>query len=260
MSIVATLKLHEGLVIGADSSAHIYQTIPNVGPRLIKDYAHGQKIFRVKDLKIAIVAYGMSNIGARSVASLFQEFIRVKGTNFNESIGVQDIAQSFYYMMKERYDQFYGAVIMADRPEMGFLITGYSKNDLVAHEFEFVLPHDLGIKRIKEQHFFGLEWRGVKAPFERLYKGYDPKIIDDLISQFNLSKPEVEDLLSKHQTPVDYTGMPLADGVEFIKHILNTTVNHSKFELGNPTCLPPIDLVVLTKEKYEVVEGKTAFI
>ena len=256
MSIIATLKLHDGLVLGADSSTHIFQTIPNVGPRLIKDYPNGQKIFRIKDLKIVVLTYGMGNIGARSVSSLMQEFTRVKGANFNESIGVQDIAQSLYYMMKEKYDQFYGAVPQNERPELGFLILGYSKTDLVAHEFEFSLPHDLGIKRIKEQHFFGLEWRGETIPFERLHRGYDRNMVEELISKYNLSKPELEDLMAKYETPVNYTGMPLNDGVEFIRHILNTTINYGKFDLGNPPCKAPIDIVVVTKEKYEVVEGK----
>ena len=165
MSIVAALKLHDGLVLGADSSSHIFQNIPEEGPKQIKHYTSGQRIFRVKDLKIAVFTHGISNIGARSVASLFQEFCRVKGANYTEAIGVQDVAQTLFFAMREKYEQHYGTVPVAERPPLGFMILGFSKNDLFPQEFEFTFPHDLGIKRVKEPHFFGLEWRGTTHPF-----------------------------------------------------------------------------------------------
>lgn len=250
MSIIATLKLHEGIIVGADSSCHVYQTIPNVGPSLVKIYEGGQRIYRVKDLKIVILTYGAGNIGARSIASYIQEFSRTKGANYNESIVVQDVAQTLFYMIKEKYDQFYGAVVMKERPELGFMIMGYSKNDLVPQEFEFSFPHDLGIKRVKEQHFFGLEWRGNTLPYERLHRGYDRNMVHELIQNFNLSKPEVDEVIARFEPTVYYGGLTLSEGVGLLKHVLHTTINYEKLNTGYPQSLAPINMAVITKEKY----------
>ena len=91
-------------------------------------------------------------------------------------------------------------------------------------------------------------------PFERLHKGCDRHLVKEISTHFNLSFPEVEELVAKYETPVVYNGMPLAEGVEYVKHILNTTINYGRFNAAAQRCNAPVDIVVITKEKYQEVE------
>ena len=55
MSIVASVKVNDGIVLGADSAATISaQVAPNI-VQSVKTYQNAQKIYRIADLKAAIL-------------------------------------------------------------------------------------------------------------------------------------------------------------------------------------------------------------
>ena len=74
MSIVASVKVYDGIVIGAESMTQLFANVPgNPQPVCIKAYSHARKIFQVG--RLGILTFGGGNIGNRSIES-FVETLR----------------------------------------------------------------------------------------------------------------------------------------------------------------------------------------
>jgi hypothetical protein len=256
MSIVASVKVNDGIVLGADSATTISaQVAPNI-IQPVKTYQNAQKIYRVTDLKVAILTYGIGNIGQRSITSLIYEFNNsIVREKFNSENSIEEIANSLLVFIKGKYDEAFSQIEMPHRNQLqlGMFVAGFSDSDIMASEWEFSLPSDTAVKKVREQSSIGLSWRGMIIPFHRIYKGFDPRLIDELIKKYNLNHDEVLNVINKYQTPVAFNGMPLLDAIEFLKFVLLTTINNFKFEVGFQLCSEPIDIVVITRKEFKEV-------
>ena len=76
MTICVSVKVSEGLVLAADSTAAIQGQIVGQtgGPQILKTYDNARKLSHIKDYPIGTLTWGMSLVGARSVESLIKEF------------------------------------------------------------------------------------------------------------------------------------------------------------------------------------------
>src|ERR1700688_4142284 len=164
MSVVATVKVYDGIVLGAESMTQLIATI-NGQPQLIKSYENAQKLFEVGGpeggLPIGILTSGIGNIGRRSMESFVREFSRSEPHGEDQAIEVEQTARRFYMFMKNHYDQAFGAVPIEQRPAMGFMVAGYSDGQHLASEWEFVLPLNAEPIPARGQNDVGASWRGV---------------------------------------------------------------------------------------------------
>src|SRR5579872_1202137 len=77
MSIVATVKVYDGVVIGAESMTQLLTRVGDGQPVCIKAYSHAQKIFRVGE-SVGALTFGGGNIGNRSMESFAHEFSEIE--------------------------------------------------------------------------------------------------------------------------------------------------------------------------------------
>ena len=74
MSIVVSVKVRDGIVLGTESMTQIYMRSPDGKMGVAQTYSNAKKLFRVAQLKIGIMTYGAGNVGTRSIQGLLEDF------------------------------------------------------------------------------------------------------------------------------------------------------------------------------------------
>jgi hypothetical protein len=268
MSIVATVKVYDGIVLGSESMTSLTQGIGGQ-QRLVKAYENAQKLFQVGDLPVGVLTYGAGNIGRRSIESFVREFSRAeKDLSKNATVeqphlvNVEQIARRFHVFMQRSYSEGYGILPIEEQPTMGFVIAGYSDSEHLASEWEFVLPIHPEPQLVRPQMEIGASWRGVSAPFSRLMFGIDPGY-EDVLLEDGATAEEIERLRRAVQggaTQIAFDGMPLQDAIGCCKFIIQTTISWCTYALGIATCGGPIKLATITSNGFEWVTRPKTYI
>ncbi len=247
MSIVATVKVYDGIVLGAESMTQLTAVI-NGQQQVIKAYENAQKLFHIGELPIGVLTYGIGNIGQRSIESFVHEFSQMEKTRAQGKINVERTAHRFFDFMKRHYTKAFGAM-PEPKPAMGFMIAGYSDEEHLASEWEFLLPHHQSPQRVRNQNEVGAAWRGVGSPFSRLFFGLEPMLESQLV-QAGMPPAELERLknvASGIATQVAFDGMPLQDAIGFCRFIIQTTIGWCTYATGAAACGGPIRLATITR-------------
>ena len=246
MSIVACVKVHDGIGLGADSMSQIIGKGPQgqIGP--IKAYENAQKLFQIGALPVGVATYGIGNFGPRSVGSFLLEFGRRKDLKDN----VEDLAVELHKFLGSAHEDLYGKLPEEQKPVLGLVVAGYSANKLLAEEWEFVIPKDSAPKSVRDADKFGASWRGISIFFTRLYRGYDPRITDGLkksgVPDEIIAK--VSNVAGEYGMPIAFDGMPLQDAIDFLSFILRTTIDATRFVVGLASCGGPLSVAIITRE------------
>lgn len=247
MSIIASVKVHDGIALGADSASQIFGKDPQGQVGVIKAFQNAQKLYQIGELPIGVGTYGIGNLGPRSIGSFILEF----GQDIKLHDSVERVAIELYKFILTEYDSVYGNIAPESKPELGFLVGGYSSNQPLAEEWEFTIPKDAAPKKVRESNRFGASWRGISLPFTRLHRGVDPRLLPELkkagIQDETLD--QIKTVANGMSMPVVFDGMPLQDALDFLSFILRTTIDVSRFEPGQPACGGPLTTAVITKGK-----------
>ena len=250
MTIAASVKVRDGIVLATDSMVQINTRLPNGEFAVIKSYRHGLKLFRILEKSIGVMSWGIGNIGARSIEGLIQDFCQESSTYVKEDAKTKDWAKGLQLFIKTIYDDTFAQTDIKQRPVLGFFVGGYSSQPQFAEEYEFLLPQKEAIKLVRPADKFGASWRGIVLPFRRLYHGFDSRIPDELKS-LGVSDEILNKVFrsGKWNLPFVYDGMPLQDAVDHAIFILKTTIDTATFEVGPaPTCGGPIQAAAITPD------------
>lgn len=248
MSIVACVKVFDGLVLGAESMTQVFA---NVGGQTqhIKSYSNARKLFQIGSLPVGVLTYGAGNIGNRSIESFLEEF-SAKYTPKDEHRRIDQITAALHKFMREPYDEAFKQVDAAQKPQLGFYVAGYSTGQHLGSEFEFLLPQATPPMPARSDDRLGASWRGVSFPFSRLFVGVDPRI-EALLAKVGVSPDTIQKLhelvTQDLTTKVVFDGMPIQDAVGFCRFIIDTTVGTAKYEIGMPSCGGPVHMAVITR-------------
>jgi len=228
------------------------QTQPGGPIEFIKSYSNASKLFKVKDLSVGLMSYGIGNIGNRSIQGFISDFELPEGA----SNSVEAIAASLLEYFRSAYDAEYSSLSEDQQPGLGFFVAGYSNREPFPEEWEFLFPRDYTVQSVRPKELFGTSWRGVEIPFMRLYKGYDPRFPQMLIDAGIDSNvvEQIGSVVPQLESPVVYDGMPVQDAINFAAFILRTTIGMATFEAGVPSCGGPLQMAtILPDGRFEWV-------
>lgn len=241
MTICASVKVRDGLVLGTDSMTQIWATDQNGNRGPIKTYSNARKLFQIKDLPIGVMTYGIGNLGQRSIQGVLREF----SETYNGADDIKAVSENAFAFLNKEYQTAVGSK-PGPGDVLGIYIAGYSPREPFPEEWEFLLPMDTTIKTVRAPVNFGASWRGIDSPFTRLYAGYDPRMITELEKMG--VQPDAITKVKQFVSPMIFDGMPLQDAVDFAIFILDTTIGMSKFELGWPVCGGSLQLASVLPE------------
>jgi hypothetical protein len=256
MTVVVALKASEGLVLGSDSAVSLRAAEGGI----LNVFEYGDKLSPIKDYPIGTLTWGIGSVGDRPIKSLISEFsdglesfLRVTTSYATPKYTVQEIAQKLHTFMKEKYAQ------AGEQSVLGMYIGGYSEGRFFPEEYEFGIPGSDEVTRIFPDRdgkpAFGFIWRGTPAPITRLIKGYDirtPKIFKGDTPLTDEEKKALDRL--NYIIPIG--SMPLQDGIDLVKFLVNTAIGISRFGLGAPVCGGEIDIAVVTRDGFRWVKKK----
>ncbi len=259
VTIIANVKVQDGIVLATDSMSQIVNRNEAGEIQFVKAYSNAKKLFQVRKLPMGIMSYGLGSIGVRSIENLVLEFSRDLGKYAKEPYTVEVVCRALHTFIKDIYDTAFHEIPIKQKRQhlrLGFFISGYSPKKFLAHTWEFELPDAKDIREVRAEDKFGSSWRGVPIPFGRLYNGFDPRIAKAL-RDAGVADEIVKQILTveKWRLPINYTGMPVQDAVNFAVYILETTIGAATFELGVPSCGGPLQVAVVRPgEEWEWVQ------
>lgn len=213
MTIAVSIKVGEGLVLAADSTAsHFSQGT------LVQSYHHARKLLQLSDFPVGVMTYGLGNIAGRNLESLVAEFERGIGrVDTAGNYSVEQLSQRLHDFILAKYDVTYPAPALLppppaqdataaasgapppdgaaapdagdgaapapaqpaandDRPLLGVVVGGYSHNEFFPDSFQFAIP-GMPVSEIwpdvAAHQLYGVRWWGQTAPIERIYLGCD---------------------------------------------------------------------------------------
>lgn len=245
MTIVASVKSRDGLILAADSMTTV--TVPGpTGPQFFKAYENGRKLYQMRDLPVGAVTYGLGNIGSRSIEGLVLEACKQMP---HDVTAVDDVARGLYEYLHHEYDAAFEGVEQEQRPACGFLVGGYSEGEAFARLFEFEFPVADGPTENLGPEQFGSAWRGVDFPFVRLWRGFAPALLNSLATEEGIALERINALVAPLEIGVAYEGMPVQDAVNFATYILDTTIGFSRFAPGIAACGGPLQVAAILPDK-----------
>lgn len=242
MTICASVKVQDGIVLGTDSMTQIVSR-GTLGETLVqKAYANARKLFQIDHLPIGVMSWGAGNLGPRTVESLVLEYGRDRVPG---SLVVNDVATALLGFLEPLYNAQFGGLPDDEKPVMGFFLGGYSPDQPLAEECQFQFP-DAGVMRVREPTTFGASWRGIDRPFSRLFFGHDPEM-ERILRDGGVPDKYVDALFSSERWgfAVIFDGMPIQDAVHFAEYILRTTIGATEFQVGAPSCGGPLQIAAI---------------
>lgn len=254
MTIIASVKARDGIVLATDSMSQITASdeAGNIG--IIKTYRNARKLFQIRDLPIGVMSYGLGNIGTRSMESLILEFSRRLEELVGQDCSVEAVANGLNGYIRGIYDEAFQTVSIEEKRQrlrLGFFIGGYSTAEYLADEWEFELPDVRPLREVRTSDKFGSSWRGIPVPFERLFNGFDPRIRPAL-QKAGVSVKIIKEVfkVDNWRMPIVYDGMPVQDAINFAVYILEVTIGAATFELGPAqTCGGPLQVAAILPDK-----------
>lgn len=247
VTIVASVKVHDGIVLGADSMTQLWGDVQPGVPQFLKAYDHAQKLYQIAGLPVGAMAYGVGNIGPRSIGSLMAEYSRKLGAT-----DVRGITEGLFTFLKGVHEQQFANVAVEQRPALGVYVGGYSPDGQLPEEWEFQIPSPEGLKSVRPADAFGASWRGIHVPFSRLFAGIDPRMLQELVAA-GVNQDQLNALSTKYRSAIMFDGMPIQEAIEFVAFILETTINAAKFEVGVASCGGPLWIAVATTKEFKWV-------
>lgn len=243
MTIVASVKVRDGLILATDGMTQIQGGPPGQPPGVVKSYENARKLFQVGELPIGVMTFGLGNIGQRSIEGLMLEF---SSTVVGQNKKVETVAKALFEFIKGKYEeQGFGG---EGSPGLGFYIAGYSPQSHFPDEWEFQLPRDTQPLQVRDEQDFGANWRGIDFPFTRLWKGFATRIPAQLAEK-GWTEEEIGELLGGLEAPAVYDGMPVQDAVNFAVYILRVTIGYTEFSVGPSPCGGPIQVATVLPDK-----------
>jgi hypothetical protein len=289
MSIVVAANFADGVVLGADTSVNIpgppsdYQEPlpPGVAQfgNVLKVFEGRETLVPLGQRPIGIAMYGTPQIGNRSIESHLHEFItRDPNGVISGETTVQAVAEelrTFFADLHERivlpflegfrkrpYDQ----IPEQERPGFGFVLAGYSAKSYLGEIWQVYVPTHKEAIQLRKPGDYSLNWIGSIDQINRYMKGYSDEMLAELRQYLEKTHPitfsseqnEINSILAKSEYIIPTTVMPLAVGIEFVRFLVQLTIDHHRFAMGPAYVAggPKIGVVSYAGKPFEILEMK----
>jgi 20S proteasome alpha/beta subunit len=260
MTIVVTVKVTDGIVLGADSAATFYLQTP--GGTMAKIYNHANKIFNLRKVwSIGAMVYGSGGIGAASVETLSKDLRRRFSDRTNQDYYLRDGAFTIEEVAIKARKFFYEeSFLRAYNPPpadffMGYRVCGYSAGHDLPEIWEFgiVGPNCDPPSCVQNRDQFGLRWAGENEALDRLILGVTSGIQGWLVQKGFVQPQDAEaaylEIVNQSAYPLYQPAMPIQDAIGVARFAVETAIGYAKYGMRQETIGGPIELAAITKHE-----------
>ncbi len=283
MTICVSVKVSEGLVLAADSTAAVQGIVRDPSGQntagILKTYDNVRKLSHIKDYPIGTLSWGTALIGARSVESLIKEYEyslpsmqeeheKRRGARITSqkeeppfTYSVREIASGLMAHISNSYRVEFDNFPEAQKPPLGVLVSGYSSGQFFPEQWRIDLrqPNELVELRPDQngKPNFGANWFGLTDAINRLHKGVEDGAILKLAERLQVPSEEALKFFAEFEYPVVFDGMPLQDAIDYAAYLVNVVIGRFRFVIGAPLCGGEIDAAVITPNAFTWVQRKS---
>lgn len=273
MTIAISLKVNDGLVLAADSASTLIGQEPTGQTQVINVYNNANKIFNLrKGLPIGALTWGAGSIGTSSISTLVKDlrerFSEEEQTDWyikKDSYTIEEVASKF---KKFVFDELYEPAFRewAQKPNVGFIIAGYSAGREMAEEYQIDINNGecIGPRAIRGIDESGMSWNGVPEAITRLLLGHGSALASVLESNLNVPSdqiaPAIRIIEEALAIPLIFPPMPIQDAIDLAEFMVDLTIKFSRFTPGASTVGGPIEVAAITKhEGFKWIRRKHYF-
>ncbi len=263
MTIALSMKVHDGVVLAADSAATIYQSDASGNQRRVNVYFTAEKICNLfKGLPIGFVSWGLGSIGRISTTTLAKDLqkrfmgLDSKHADWTLNVGnysIEEIAKGCRTFFFD--EQYVPAYANADRkPYFGFVVAGYSSGQDLAEAWEVTIDNGecTGPKLDRPKEKTGFSWFGDPEAITRLVLGFGTGLeeaLRDLGVPDNEIIPAVDKIRDRLAVDLLPAPMPIKDVIDLADFLINTTIEYNRFLPGVSTVGGPVEIAAITKHE-----------
>jgi hypothetical protein len=277
MTVAVACNLAEGVVLGVDSAV----TMSNKKKQVIKTYEHAVKLFQLGEKPVGIATYGMGAIGNRIIGSYVREFETEDPENIvTKDATMQDIVEQLRKFFLRKYRDIQIPIIETqggkkfkdipdeDKPALGLAVGGFSAGAYLSQVWEIIIPLHKTKNSAKlwcDEGNFRPVWFALNEPIFRYHKGYDRSLLKELIEYFvqirgapltKAENAEIMKILGRHEYRIPFGGMPIEDGVAYVRFLVDMVVNHHRYAIGAPVVGGRVQIgkVTYKGQKFQILE------
>lgn len=262
MTIAVSLKVHDGVVLAADSATTM---VDSANPQVaLNVYNNANKIFNLcKGRPLGMVTWGAGSIAGQSIATLAKDLrMRFAGedqANAAWALGpactVEDVAKrAREFLFEEQYQAAFPG--SPPKPEMGFIVSGYSTTGKFGEEWRFLVDENGNCDPpalIRAGDLPGVSFHGQPEPVNRLVMGYSPDLPRALEAMGKMSLADAQALLPQLKAllgaPLVQSAMPIQDAIDLAEFFVHTAIQWSRFALGAQTVGGQIEIAAITRHE-----------
>jgi hypothetical protein len=279
MTVAVACNLAEGVVLGVDSAV----TLSNQQGEVVKTYEHATKLFQLGGKPVGIAIYGSAALGNRIVGSYVREFETKDPAHVvTVDATMREIVEQLRLFFLDQYGKIvipeieartgkkYKDIPMREIPFFGFAVGGFSAKKYLSEVWEIRIPFDetpYSAKLWSGEGDFRPVWFSLNEPIVRYQLGYDRNLIAELKQYFaqlrgspltNTEEAAITDILNRHEYQIPFNGMPIGEGIAYVKFVVEMVINHYRFALGAPVVggKAQIGLVTYKGDKFQILEGE----
>ncbi len=274
MTIAISIKVNDGIVLAADSASTMIGVDEHSKPTVINIYDNANKIFNLrKGLSIGAITWGTGSIGHASISTLAKDFREaITNEKTEDSIDfdkdkftIEEVAIKFKDFIFDKYEKGFKNLSNNDKPDLGFMIVGYSAGRPLAEEYRIDIAKGEcnGPTLVRSEDLTGITWNGLIDAISRLYKGHSA-LLRSVLTKSGL-KDDMSDRIinlcnSELQVQMVTPAMPIQDAIDLAIFLVDATANFSKFAPGATTVGGPIEVATITKyEGFRWIKRKHYF-
>jgi hypothetical protein len=267
MTIVVSVKVTDGIVLAADSTATFLDN-SRQPPVKIRNNAH--KIFNLVEVSpIGAMAYGTGGIGSASVATLTEDLRQRLASDPTYVLGggaytVEEVTKKARAFL---FDDVYLKTYPTPIPTfmMGYRVCGYSADASLPEIWEFVIHGAtcIGPYEIQSPAEFGIRWAGENEALDRLLRGATGGIKEMLVAR-GYTENEVQDIylemIAKFRTGFELPAMPIQDAIDVSGFLVELSTKFAQFGPGPAMIKGFTEIAAITKnEGFQWVVRKHSY-
>lgn len=251
MTILVSIKIHDGIVMAADSASSFASGMV---------YHHARKIRNLVDgVPVGVMVAGSGGIGKESIDTLLKDLqVRLRGDDPQHPDWMLDASRYTVEQIAARVQQFlhgekvraYAGMVRAQ-----VRLCGYSAGASLAEVWDVFLDSTDARPPSCAQGTddFGPRWAGETEALDRLLLGW-PGRFDELASAAGLAPGDVRNIRARLAPDlyelVFLEAMPIRDAAALARFLVEVTVGFVKFSVVRPkTVGGPVELAAITKHE-----------
>jgi hypothetical protein len=261
MSIIVSVKIHDGVVMAADSATTFYSSDGH--PAQI--YEHADKIVNlVKGLPIGVMTCGAGGVGNASIATLLKD-LRDQLTDggaeaaplARDSYTVEEVATRVqtFFSDKAKSADFKSTLLLR--------LCGYSAARALPEVWEVVISGSGSAAPtcVQNETSIGPRWNGEPEALDRLILGHGSNFYREAVALELIAENDVETstkLAGSLYEQLILPAAPIQDAIDLARFMVETTKGFVRFAVARVKSVGgPLELAAITKhEGFKWVQRK----